>query len=564
MTSVDRASKLAVAVVFASSFVLLGLLMDRELLVFDEGLVLVNAMRTLAGDVIHRDYNSSYGPGAYGALAMLFAILEPSFVVARAYGLLIMAGIVTTTFALLVTRTRPIVCYAFTAICAGWMLASNYYLYPLLPSLLLALMGSGLLLASDSPQRTSLRVLAGCCTGAVALFRYDTGFIVMVAQLVALALQKQLDGAHTRRGMLRAVTPFVAGVSLVFVPFALAYIAVAPLSAFVQDIIDYPLKYYAEMRGLPFPGIRQLALRPHHVGVYMPFVALLLAAFACAGYWRFAKLKSPTPSVAAFKPERRDFDFLVLFALLAAFGCYKSAARVENVHMLLAIIPAGLVLAVLTDRAWTLGGRARILASLTFLTAFIPAGLAAEATLSLFAHDPDRMVAGHVLGLSRDQIRETQGGRCAVPPRLKGARLPDHYSAAARYLLEHTATDEPVFVGLDRHDRIFANAVALYYAAERNPGTHWHQFDPGLQTREDIQKEIVSDLQHRHVRWVVRDSGFQNHIEPNGSRLSSGVHVLDRWLDANYRPVMRIPPVEIWLHNSSTPPSQPGDPCQLP
>jgi hypothetical protein len=562
MTVVDRAPKRAVAVAFASSFVLLGLAMDRELLVFDEGLVLVNAMRTLAGDVIHRDYNSPYGPGAYGVLAALFTILEPSFVVARAYALLMMAGIVATTFALLVTRTRPIVCYSFTAMCAGWMLASNYYLYPLLPSILLALMGSSLLLASDSPQRASLKVVAGCCTGAIALFRYDTGFVVMLAQLVTIAIQERRRDAQRTRGVMRTVIPFVAGVSLVFLPFALAFVAVAPLSAFAQDIIDYPVKYYSQMRGLPFPSLQDLALRPHHVGVYMPFAALLLALLALVSHWRAGNRTLPA-ATAAFRLERRDFEFVLMFTLLMAFGCYKSAARVANVHMLLAIIPAGLVLAVLADRAWTFAGRARLFASLAFFTAFVPAGLAAGATLTKFALDPDRTVAAHLLNLSADQTAGS-GEICSVPRRLKGARLPQQYLATTRYLLQHTTADEPVFIALDRHDKIFANAVALYFAAERKPGTHWHQFDPGLQTREDIQKKMISDLQRHHVRWVIRDGSFQNTIEANGSSLSSGVHVLDRWLDANYRPVAQIPPVQIWLKNSSTPPLHTDDPCLAP
>jgi hypothetical protein len=255
------------SIVFALSFLVLALLMERKIGVFDEGLVLVDAMRTLAGDVVHRDFHSPYGPGSYAVLAALFSITTPSFGVARAFGLFVMAGIVTATFSLLVTRTRPMICWTFTGTSAGWMAASNYYLYPLLPCALLTLVGGGLLLAGNSSRRTKWRVLAGCCTGIMALFRYDAGFVVMIAQLVALGTQEWRAGVRSPTGLVRAAIPLVVGISVVFIPAAVAYLAVAPLSSFAQDVIDYPLRYYAEMRGMPFPRFQELLRRPHHIGV---------------------------------------------------------------------------------------------------------------------------------------------------------------------------------------------------------------------------------------------------------------------------------------------------------
>jgi hypothetical protein len=196
MSAVSRARKSHTGLVFLISAALLMLLMDRNLGVFDEGLVLANAMRTLGGDVIHRDYHTPYGPGSDALVAALFAIFSPAFGVARAYGILIMAGIVAATYSLLVTRIRPTLCYAFTAMCAGWMLASDFYLYPLLPCVLLALTGSGLLLRADPPRRARWRLIAGCCTGAAAVFRYDSGFVIMLAQIIAIGAQDWRSGGN--------------------------------------------------------------------------------------------------------------------------------------------------------------------------------------------------------------------------------------------------------------------------------------------------------------------------------------------------------------------------------
>lgn len=132
----------------------------------------------------------------------------------------------------------------------------------------------------------------------------------------------------------------------------------------------------------------------------------------------------------------------------------------------------------------------------------------------------------------------------------------------ATYLAAHTRPDERIVVGLARHDKIFVNPVSLYFAAGRLPGTHWHEFDPGLQTRADIQTAIIGDLQAHNVRWVVRDASFDQVQEPNGSAHSSGVKLLDAYLDEHYRAVAASGPVAIWLANNEAPDTAPAGPCE--
>ena len=55
------------------------------------------------------------------------------------------------------------------------------------------------------------------------------------------------------------------------------------------------------------------------------------------------------------------------------------------------------------------------------------------------------------------------------------------------------------------------------------------------------------------MRWVVRDGSFDEVNEPNGSAQSSGITLLDRYLDTNYRPVASSGKVAIWLEIGETP-----------
>ena len=109
---------------------------------------------------------------------------------------------------------------------------------------------------------------------------------------------------------------------------------------------------------------------------------------------------------------------------------------------------------------------------------------------------------------------------------------------------------------------MWINAVAVYFASGRLPGTRWHHFDPGLQTRADIQRLMIDDLRRNHVRWVVRDASWDDANEPNASFVSSGIKLLDQYLDSQYRPIARSGKVEFLLDRSEPNPGPgPADAC---
>jgi hypothetical protein len=105
------------------------------------------------------------------------------------------------------------------------------------------------------------------------------------------------------------------------------------------------------------------------------------------------------------------------------------------------------------------------------------------------------------------------------------------------YVQRRTAADDPVFIGVPRHDRIVVNDVLLYFAMDRPPATKWYEFDPGLQTSAPIQQEIVGELQRTKPRLVVIGANWGEVREPNDSAFSSGVTVLDDYIRHTFEPV---------------------------
>ena len=300
------------------------------------------------------------------------------------------------------------------------------------------------------------------------------------------------------------------------------------------------------MRGLPFPGL----LSVEAAADYLPLLAagLALSEVIWQAVRRFGSSGASQPG------DVRDVAFLIVFGSTAVMLSLNGAVRVETLHMLPGIVPALIVLAILVDLWRQRRSAMRLASTVVMLIALAPAARQAKMELHEIRSVKDSSIAGWLaLRAGLITLPAAAWETCDAGPASGIAKLSPEYSRVATYLGTRTRPHERIFVALDRHDKIFRNPVSLYFAVGRVPGTHWHEFDPGLQTRADIQTAIISDLQRNQVRWVVRDASFDDVNEPNGSARSSGIKLLDYYLDKNYRPVASSGKVAIWLANGETP-----------
>lgn len=528
----------ATATLFALSFLILLMFMDLRIGTFDEGIILTGAHNVLQGAVPHRDFYTNYGPAQFYILAALFDLFGTSASVARYYDIAIRAAIVAASFAILSRRCRPIVALAAACICFGWMLGSRFYLYPVFPTLLLALVGTQLV--STGGRIPTFRLLgAGAATGLSALFRYDVGFFLMAAHLMFFGFLwlAQEDAPRERTlEVARKTLIYGLGTGLIFLPPALLLVSAGALQGFIHDIIDYSSTYYVAYRGLPLPGpaVFLTPTGPAEAAVYVPFGAVIVAAWA---WFRGRGTHSSSPGF-----NGGDSCFLVAFGLVTLLLSVKGIVRITTIHMMIALVPALLLIAFVVDRRTGRFPGARILASALGIIAAGTAAFQSAAIGYLFMRDPGRSYFGSVVG-----IPNAAGGMVTPSSStVSGARLPADAACAVEFVRARSAADEPIFVAAGRHDKIAINHVEFYFASGRRPGTHWYQFDPGLQTRADVQAEIISDLQRNRVRWVISDTAFDGIREPNRSAVSSGVRLLDRHLATNYTPVAAFGTISVW------------------
>lgn len=511
-----RAGAVIAAALFLGSLLYLILCMDQSVGPFDEGITLFGAERVLHGDILHRDFYVLYGPAQFYVIAGLFKLFGTSVLIERAWTVIVSACSVVLIFFVVdrVARRRFAVLAAVVALL--WFSIVPSYGSATIPCL--AAMLTGLIFLAPALGRACAmpRLLgAGVCAGVVMLFRYDVGVAVFGAECALLVVSTWFERpaeANRLRGIVLGLVVFGAGFAVVTVPVAVAYATNGVLPDLYFDVVVFPATNYARMRGLPLPRLWMLRKDPaEFFGVYLPLIM-------CA---------AAVPAMIAAAGMRR---FVLLWTLLALviveliwFG--KGFVRASVVQMSMALILCAPLAALL---AQPIRGRGRIGTAMAMAALVVWIGVTG-------GFEPTALVM-----IARNLSHPPN---CQVPSgleRMACFRVSPEMAETVQYVQQHTAPDDPIFIGMDRHDKIFVNDVTLYFAMNRRSATKWHEFDPGLQTSAPIQREMVGELQRVHPKLIVTVAKWDNEHEPNDSALSSGVTILDDYIRQAYQPVAKF------------------------
>jgi hypothetical protein len=312
---------------------------------------------------------------------------------------------------------------------------------------------------------------------------------------------------------------------------ALAYLLVGgPIGAFIHDVF-YSSTHYVQMRRLPFPSLDSFWKTPIESAVYIPPVVIAVALAVAAS------------------PRRIGTLGWVISAFIAlCFALYlKGWVRISVIHASGAIIVALLLLPILWKQ--TDGGAwRRVLVATCVSFATVPTFFALIVAVATATNNLP-FVANFLLH---------GAASCEAPAHLRAVaciHVGAERDAVVQFVINRLPKDERLFVGTTRHDKIVANDNLMYFATQRLPATHWHHYDPGLQSRADIQNDMVLELERQAVRYIVLLSGWDNVMEPNASALSSGVTILDDYIRLHYEAVIQYGGISVLARrNHETPP----------
>lgn len=508
---ISLAEKLAF---FVITFAFIFLASSRFINLYDEGIILTGANQMQRGLVIHRDFYANYGPAQFWLLSKFFDILGTSILIERIYDILIRSALALVAYLALLAYARKSVACLAAALIVAWLGTVGSSAYPMYPALALILASASLLhlALAGSGRATIIGFTCGFFSGCAFLFKYDVGIYGLLAQFAFIFFAAIfINGENQRlsRQTILTATNYLTGAALPIFALLGYFQANGAMQGFIHDIFQFSARNYSQTRGLPIPSVWSIVINADGTGlaIYLPLLAI---GFAIASLWMNRSQRYTTGSS---NQRRHLFIWMLVFLTVVFF--MRGIVRASVDHIQIALIPSILLLFIAWPASRT-GRPAELSPWLLAVVLFL---------LSTASSAFQRIIYYPILGQAIiSGVSSTDYWFFTDPQRV----------SAMQFILQNTREEEPIFIGAGRHDKIFANDVSIYFLAQRRPATHWYQFDPGLQSSQEIQKKIVNDLEESKPRLVWRESTWDNMNEPNTSALSQGVVLLDRYLDENY------------------------------
>ncbi len=493
---------------------------------YDEGFALFDSMRVFHGDAPYKDFWGIYPPGQFYAIAGIYKLFGTNLLPTRIYDTLVRFLLVIGVY--LVTKkitSYPLALLA--ALIAGLILASaGFYSYAVFPALCLGVWAIwGWLKFAETGKNRWLPV-TGIILGVAAAFRWDIGIYAAISimvggylYLLACAAAERNSGASAKRSVVtfkRLLSPlkhlsWMFGPALAIALLEYGYITIrSGWSNLYDQVFYFPAIMLHSVRWVAYPPLIPDGLRfsPDWQRFYLPIVVLVPAATWCA--FRYVRNREPF--------ELRFYATISLI-LCAALLFNQALSRYDYIHVIPASILTFMVCVSLFYQAMGRLNRSQmkvipfLLLSIPTFVYFYPAYKELSSTIDSF---PPWGCYSHLKIAS-----------CAL--------VDPNQEQAVEYIQAHTRPQDTIYVGNQRHDKIFVNDVGFYYLAGRLSATRYSELHPGVATTLPVQQEIASELEARKPQWIVL-VGIWDSNEPNGSAVSSGVYYLDDYLRSHYSP----------------------------
>jgi hypothetical protein len=441
------------------------------------------------------DFQTLYTPGRYYLYAGAFRVFGTTFDVATGVDALSKAlqAWLAWHVAARISGSRLL---ALLALAAGLGFSHSY------PALAAAFAAVLLAARAAGEPKHALSVAAGAAAGVAAWFRQDIGFAAAVAVVATLWVGTEGTAAARARRSALAGASAAAALGALLLPAIVA----APARLW-QGLVTNPAAT------VPF----------RNEGVFTIFsadwvyVAVALLALTGGAIGLVRGLRSPG----------RENALAAGVGVLALWSVNYCAMRPDAHHVIPAGIMAGVVGGAMFPRRLGLRTAAWALCAAAVL---VPC---ARATLVRAS-----VVTGHRRPSSEPIGDVAPGAHSLYFP----ADEAESYRRLVARVRELVPPDGTFLSACRRHDVIHDQDLLLYFAAGRPAVPYdWH-FDPGITTREDVQRGIVDDCERARIDVIVRFGGpaADEDLGPAGSRF------LDEWIAAHFAPAETIGRYAIW------------------
>jgi hypothetical protein len=515
---------------------------------YDEGFAVFNAVRVIQQDVPYKDFWAIYPPGQPYTLAAIFKSFGVSLLVSRIYDTLVRFAIVLGVYFLAKKNAAPGQALIVCVITALLLASVGTYAYAVNPALALSIWGiRGALeyaVLNPGTGTGSYRwlFLAGLLTGLACFYRWDIGLCAGLSLTVSVfsfhffngGLEAQ-ESPGGRRALLAGWTMCLLVPVVMFGVMLVSYYLVSlnsGLDPLWRQVVVFPVTKLVEVRWRAYPallppGLAEVSdLWNYNAGLlnwawfYLPIISYGLTLT------RYARVLI----VGRMAMDRRHFGTLAA----ALFGFLLFALALTRYDFTHALPTALLISPVVVSM---------------FSQLVPPGGHANKVIKALLSTLLPVMILAYVAA----PLRSVLSTLTQFPPWVCYSRLErascvytgENREWAVEYIRAHTRPGEPIFVGNQRHDRVFINEVGVYFLADRPSVTRYSELHPGIVTTLSVQKEIAGELDAKGVSLLVLVD-IRNSNEPNDSAVSGGVYYLDNFIRSRYILAAEFGEYEIW------------------
>lgn len=509
-------NNLPVIIIFSCLFIYLISGFNIDFKIYDEGIAVVGAVRITDGESPYRDFWSIYPPGQYYLLSVLFKIFGFELITERIFSIIVFFLSAIIIYRVSFNLTKSVISIISPVIYVFFISYSTMYGTAMGTSILMALISFYYFHKWLSSDSSKFLFASAFFAGLTTIFRLDIGSYTLFANLLILIIHQTKSKFEIKKSLKNLLT-IISGFSLVFIPVYLTIIISSGLENVVEQLIIFPSKVFPDYRSLPFPNPLNIFSDSYKITTRLN------------NFWQGNVFYIPiiiyfSAIIIIFKNKNEENTHIerlkVLHIVIAGLLFYLQASiRSDIEHLLPTLIVSTVIIVYI---AFKFGKKAIIkisLASLTLLLLSVP--------------------------IYKKIEQNSQKLELSKMPRLNGILIsPMRYielKTISDFFNENVHSDEKIYIGNTRHDLLYINDVMMYFILNRKAGTRYHELSPGQVTKKDAQIQIIRDLQNNGVKFVILRKEEIQTSEKNLSSISSGITILDDYLDINYRNIFATP-----------------------
>lgn len=519
--------------------------------IYDEGLMLYGAVRILEGSIPYKDFWYVYTPGNLYFLALLFKVFGPSVLISRIFNSFIL--LLTLICSFIVSKdivSDKISVFILFFLMVLFLGSSGGQLNNL--ALLFILLSCIFIFKYFNDKKMLNLILAGFFTGITAFFRLDFFLYIFFSISLTLIAFNYKNNADLNYGRLKCLIKsaekwvIYLNISVITIlPLIFFLILSVPFSQLISQFVTFPTQIYPEYRYLPLeysyfiPTMTEIVIMPlSSMGVLINlFVSILFPIwiYSTISLWIFYKL------ISGIFGSIKDWR-VILLLFLGVSLINHAIIRFDGEHLFSTMIVSIILFSYFSSEIIGINNL------------FCPGNTVKKSINIILKVLIIYLVIGSfVFCFMGPTIGDTTNSTPLDVERGYGIYVnhQDDFIAAVRYIQQNVPNNEKIFVGNSRHDKIGVNNVMFYFLAERDSATRYQDMHPGVVTTSQTQLEMINEIKQNNVHYIVLFKGLENWAEPNKSSQSSGVTVLDDFIQSNYQPIKTFGNYTIYLSKNN-------------